>query len=127
MLLEFVFGKHLKACLFRAFSEKRDTSHSVWSFFPLTPPPPVFESLSGCMYYLLDMIFHFLCSFLVWQGLSGTLYLLYVCVLLCLCTCMYIHVYIYIMHVYITICMCVYIYIYIYIYICSLWVAKGWT
>ena len=57
----------------------------------------------------------------VWQGVIGSLYIVYVCLY-----CMYIYIYIYMcihiyiyiyIHIYIYIYVCVYIYIYIYIYI----------
>lgn len=99
---------------------KRETlliqSQGLLSF---DPPSPVFESLSGCMHYLLDMIFHFLCSTACLAGgLGHTIFTIYVCVFVCICTYMYIHMYIYITHVYITIWMCVCI------CICSQWLQR---
>lgn len=94
MQLEFVFGKHLKAYLFRDL--KGDTLVILFSLalLSLTPPRPVFESLSDGTHYLLaGTISHFLRSLLVWQGSVQSIYYIYEC------TYIYIHI-----HVYVCVC-----------------------
>lgn len=101
MQLEFVFGKHLKAYLFRAL--KGDTLVILFSLalLSLTPPRPVLESLSDGTHYLLaGTISHFLRSLLVWQGLVYNLFTIYTSV----------HTYIYIaMYMYVCVYRCTYI------------------